>query len=108
MINDFTIKESHEENKKNKQASICERCLYSSSRSRYFSCWFRCGTRRRWPPPGVETAAAMAAAEKAGWTRDEAAQALLRVATANYLSIDGGRTIDTSAVLGDLIETSRD
>ena len=51
---------------------------------------------------------AMAAAEKAGWTRDEAAQALLRVATANYLSIDGGRTIDTSAVLGDLVRASRD
>lgn len=51
---------------------------------------------------------AMAAAERAGWSRHEAAQALLRVATANYLSIDGGRTMDADAVLGDLIETSRD
>lgn len=51
---------------------------------------------------------AMAAAEKAGWSQREAARALLRVATANYLSLDGGRTIDANAVLGDLIETSLD
>lgn len=49
---------------------------------------------------------AMAAAEKFGWTRDEAAHALLRLAGANVLKL-GGR-LDPDAALADLMEAAKD
>lgn len=42
---------------------------------------------------------AMAAAEKAGYSREEAGRALLRLAGANLISQEGGRIIDPDAIL---------